>query len=167
MKKIIITINFVLASFVFSSAQSTNPLNYSGRMYVEAIEIIQTPRYVSYEEHAILSQQMRIPSTQIMKCEMDFEKGTVTVDNKEMRIKVNTTKKYDTDRGWVVVIYTDLVDEGDKAELVWPEFGKPYFQQITKADNGVNIARMVLSSKAHVANESEALMNLLQELGTM
>lgn len=167
MKKIIITINFVLASFVFSSAQSTNPLNYSGRMYVEAIEIIQTPRYVSYEEHAILSQQMRIPSTQIMKCEMDFEKGTVTVDNKEMRIKVNTTKKYDTDRGWVVVIYTDLVDEGDKAELVWPEFGKPYFQQITKADNGVNIARMVLSSKAHVANESEALMNLLQGLGTM
>ena len=167
MKKIIITINFVLASFVFASAQSTNPLNYSGRMYVEAIEIIQTPRYVSYEEHAILSQQMRIPSTQIMKCEMDFEKGTVTVDNKEMRIKVNDIKKYDTDRGWVVVIYTDLVDEGEKAELVWPEFGKPYFQLITKADNGVNIARMVLSSKPHVANESEALMNLLQGLGTM
>ena len=82
-------------------------------MYVEAIEIIQTPRYVSYEDHAILSQQMRIPSVQITKCEMDFEKGTVTVDNKEMRIKVNATKKYDTDRGWVVVIYTDLVDEGE------------------------------------------------------
>lgn len=98
---------------------------------------------------------------------MDFKKGTVTVDNKEMRIKVNATKKYDTDRCWVVVIYTDLVDEGDKAELVWPEFGKPYFQQITKADNGVNVARMVLSSKPHVANESEALMNLLQGLGTM
>lgn len=75
---------------------------------------------------------------------MDFEKGTVTVDNKEMRIKVNATKKYDTDRGWVVVIYTDLVDEGDKAELVWPEFGKAY-----------------------VADEGEALMNLLQGLGTM
>ena len=44
---------------------------------------------------------------------MDFEKGTVTVDNKEMRIKVNATKKYDTDRGWVVVIYTDLVNEGE------------------------------------------------------
>jgi hypothetical protein len=28
-------------------------------------------------------------------------------------------------------------------------------------------ARMVLSSKPHVANESEALMNLLQGLGTM
>jgi hypothetical protein len=166
MKKSFLIIITLLASLV-AAAQSTNPLNYSGRMYVEAIEIIQTPRYVSYEDHAILSQQMRIPSTQIMKCEMDFEKGTVTVDNNEMRIKVNATKKYDTDRGWVVVIYTDLVDEGDKAELVWPEFGKPYFQQITKVDNGVNIARMVLSSKPHVADENEALRDLLQGLGTM
>ncbi|MBQ7609469.1 MAG: hypothetical protein IJU74_00045 [Bacteroidales bacterium] len=167
MKKIITTSILVLASFVFAAAQSINPLNYSGRMYVEAIEIIQTPRYVSYEDHAILSQQMRIPSVQITKCEMDFEKGTVTVDNKEMRIKVNATKKYDTNRGWVVVIYTDLVDEGDKAELVWPEFGNPYFQQITKADNGVNIARMVLTNKPYVADEGEALMNLLQGLGTI
>ena len=82
-------------------------------------------------------------------------------------IKVNATKKYDTDHGWVVVIYTDLVDEGDKAELVWPEFGKPCFQQITKSDNGVNIARMVLTSKPYVADEGEALRDLLQGLGTM
>ena len=166
MKRTILTAMLAFAG-ILGYAQSTNPLNYSGRMYVEAIEIIQTPRYVSYEDHAILSQQMRIPSVQITKCEMDFEKGTVTVDNKEMRINVNDTKKYDTDRGWVVVIYTDLVDEGDKAELVWPEFGKPYFQQITKVDNGVNIARMVLTSKPYVADEGEALMNLLQGLGTM
>lgn len=32
----------LLASFT-AAAQSTNPLNYSGRMYVEAIEIIATP----------------------------------------------------------------------------------------------------------------------------
>ena len=166
MKRTILIAMLALAG-ILGYAQSTNPLNYSGRMYVEAIEIIQTPRYVSYEDHAILSQQMRIPSVQITKCEMDFEKGTVTVDNKEMRIKVNATKKYDTDHGWVVVIYTELVDEGDKAELVWPEFGKPYFQQITKVDNGVNIARMVLTSKPYVADEGEALMNLLQGLGTM
>ena len=163
-----IAIIFVLAlATITAIAQSTNSLNYSGRMYVEAIEIIQTPRYVSYEDHAILSQQMRIPSVQITKCEMDFEKGTVTVDNKEMRIKVNATKKYETDRGWVVVIYTDLVDDGDKAELVWPEFGKPYFQQITETDDGVHIARMILTSKPYVADEGEALMNLLQGMGTM
>lgn len=62
MKKSIITIILALASVIIAAAQSTNPLNYSGRMYVEAIEIIATPRYVSYEDHAILSQQMCIPS---------------------------------------------------------------------------------------------------------
>ena len=163
------TIFIVMLAFagILGYAQSTNPLNYSGRMYVEAIEIIQTPRYVSYEDHAILSQQMRIPSVQITKCEIDFEKGTVTVDNKEMRIKVNATQKYDTDHGWVVVIYTDLINEDDKAELVWPEYGKPYFQQITKGDEGVKIARMILSMKPVVANESEVLRDLLMGLGTM
>ena len=102
MKKSIITFILALASVFIASAQSTNPLNYSGRMYVEAIEIIATPRYVSYEDHAILSQQMRIPSV-----------------------------------------------------------------EITKTDDGVKIARMVLSSKPYVADESEALRNMLMGLGTM
>ena len=163
-----ITLIFVLTlATITAAAQSTNPLNYSGRMYVEAIEIIATPRYVSYEDHAILSQQMRIPSVEITKIDMDFEKGIVIAKEIEMKIKVNGCKKYDTDRGWVVVVYVDLVNEGDKAELVWPEFGKPFFQQITKIDDGVKIARMILSSKPYVADESEALMNLLQGLGTM
>ena len=152
---------------ILGYAQSNNPLNYSGRMYVEAIEIIATPRYVSYEDHAILSQQMRIPSVEITKIDMDFEKGIVTAKEIEMKIKVKGCKKYDTDHGWVVVVYVDLVDEGDKAELVWPEFGKPYFQQISKTDNGVKIARMVLTSRPYVADEGEALMSLLQGLGTM
>lgn len=142
------TVLITLLAFacIMGYAQSTNPLNYSGRMYVEAIEIIATPRYVSYEDHAILSQQMRIPSVEITKIDMDFEKGIVIAKE---------------------VVYVDLVNEGDKAELVWPEFGKPYFQQITKTEDGVKIARMVLSRKPYVADESEALMNLLQGLGTM
>ena len=163
-----ITLIFVLTlATITAAAQSTNPLNYSGRMYVEAIEIIATPRYVSYEDHAILSQQMRIPSVEITKIDMDFEKGIVIAKEIEMKIKVNGCKKYDTDRGGVVVVYVDLVNEGDKAELVWPEFGKPFFQQITKTDEGVKIARMVLSSKPYVADESEALRNMLMGLGTM
>lgn len=167
MKKAIITFILVLSTLVTAEAQSTNPLNYSGRMFVEAIEIIQTPRYVSYEDHAILSQQMRIPSTKIMKCEMDFDKGSVFVDEITMRVKVNATKKYNTDYGWVVVIYMDLINEGDKAELVWPEFGNPYLQQITKTDEGVKIAKMVLTRKPYVADEGEALRDLLMGLGTM
>ena len=167
MKKNIITIILALVSVFITAAQSTNPLNYSGRMYVEAIEIIATPRYVSYEDHAILSQQMRIPSVEITKIDMDFEKGIVTAKEIEMKIKVNGCKKYDTDRGWVVVVYVDLVDEGDKAELVWPEFGKPFFQQITKTDDSVNIARMILSFRPYKASEEETLMNLLRGLSTM
>ncbi len=166
MKHIIITAALVFAS-ILGYAQSTNPLNYSGRMYVEAIEIYTTPRYVSYEDHAIVSQQMRIPSVRISKCEMDFKNGTVTVDQTTMKVKVNATKKYNTNYGWVVVIYMDLVNEGNKAELVWPEYGKPYMQQITPNDDGVKIARMVLSKNPYVADEREALMNLLQGLGTM
>jgi len=166
MKHIIITTALVFAS-ILGYAQSTNPLNYSGRMYVEAIEIYTTPRYVSYEDHAIVSQQMRIPSVRISKCEMDFKNGTVIVDQTTMKVKVNDTKKYNTNYGWVVVIYMDLVNEGNKAELVWPEYGKPYMQQITPNDDGVKIARMILSKNPYVADEREALMNLLQGLGTM
>ncbi len=166
MKHVTITLMLAFAS-IMSYAQSTNPLNYCGRMYVEAIEIISTPRYVSYEDHAILSQQMRIPSVEITKIDMDFEKGIITVKDMEMKVRVNVCKKYDTDHCWKVVVYVDLVNEGDKAELVWPEFGKPYFQQITKTDDGVKIARMVLSKKPYVADESDAFLDLLMGLGTM
>ncbi len=167
MKQRILLLTFALLASFAAAAQSTNPLNYSGRMYVEAIEIFATPRYISYEDHAILSQQIRIPSLEITKCDMDFDKGTVTVKDNEMKMKVNGCKKYDTDLGWVVVLYVDLINEGDKAELVWPEFGKPFFQQITQTDDGVKIARMVLSGKPYVADEAEALMDMLSELGTM
>lgn len=167
MKKVITTLAVVLTAAVVATAQSTNPLHYSGRMYVEAIEIHATPRYVSFEDHAIVSQQTRIPSVQISKCDMDFEKGMITIDEKTMEVKVNTVKKYDTERGWVVVLYMDMIHEGDKAELVWLESGKPFFQQITKSDEGVMIARMILSRKPYVADEREALMDLLQGLGTI
>ena len=166
MKRTILIVMLTLVG-ILGYAQSTNPLNYSGRMYVEAIEIIATPRYVSYEDHAILSQQMRIPSVEITRCDIDFENGTVTVKDSEMKMQVNGCKKYDTDHGWVVVVYVDLINEGDKAELVWPEYGKPFFQQITKADEGVKIARMILSSKPYVADGNEVLLNLLMGLGTL
>ena len=167
MKPRILVLTIALLASFAAAAQSTNPLNYSGRMYVEAIEIIATPRYVSYEDHAILSQQMRIPSSEITKFDMDFEKGIVSMKDSEIKVKVTDCKQYESDYGWTVVVYVDLINEDDKAELVWPEFGKPYFQQITKTDEGVKIARMILSSKPYVADGNEALLNLLRGLGTM
>ena len=166
MKHIILTAVLAIAC-TLGHAQSTNPLNYGGKMYVESIDVISTPRYVSYEDHAILSKDMSIPSMEIQKCILDFENNTVTVGETVMKIKVNATKKYTEHEHWIVVIYMDLVDEGDKAELVWPEFGKPYFQQISKADSGIKIARMILSRKPVVADPGDAMMQLLQGLGTM
>jgi hypothetical protein len=120
MKHIILTAVLAIAC-TLGHAQSTNPLNYGGRMYLESIEIISTPRYISYEDHAILSTQMRMPSTEITKVEFDFEKNTVSIGGTPNRIKVTSTKKYNTDHGWVVVIYADMIDEGDKMEIVWKE----------------------------------------------
>jgi hypothetical protein len=85
----------------------------------------------------------------------------------QMAVKVNSTKKYNTDTGWVVVIYMDMPDEGDKAELVWPEFEKPYFQQITKGPGEVGICRMILSRDPVVGTPDDALQSLLRGLGTM
>ena len=166
MKHVILTVVLAIAC-TLGHAQSTNPLNYGGRMYLESIEIISTPRYISYEDHAILSTQMRIPSTEITKVEFDFEKNTVSIGGTPNRIKVTSTKKYSTDYGWVVVIYADMIDEGDKMEIVWKEYGKPYAQQITKTNDGVKIARMNLSRQPKVVSEADAAAEMLKGLGTL
>lgn len=166
MKHIILTAVLAIAC-TLGHAQSTNPLNYGGRMYLESIEIISTPRYISYEDHAILSTQMRMPSTEITKVEFDFEKNTVSIGGTPNRIKVTSTKKYNTDHGWVVVIYADMIDEGDKMEIVWKEYGKPYAQQITKTNDGVKIARMNLSRQPKVVSEADAAAEMLKGLGTL
>ena len=164
-------ISLLLILLTYSAdAQSTNPLNYSGKMYIEAIEIYSTPRYVSYEDHAILSREMRIPCTKIAKCELDFSKGVITTTTDKVqvdKVKVTGTKKYSTDFGWVVVVYMNMVNEGDKAELVWSQYGKPYLQQITQKSGRVDIVRMVLSQRPYVASEQDALMELLSGLGSM
>jgi hypothetical protein len=110
---------------------------------------------------------MRMPSTEITKVEFDFEKKTVSIGGTPNRIKVTSTKKYNTDHGWVVVIYTDMIDEGDKMEIVWKEYGKPYAQQITKTNDGVKIARMNLSKQPKVVSEADAAAEMLKGLGTL
>ena len=148
MKQLAISIILSLAAIVATAQEpSTNPLNYSGKMYLTAIEYIKTPRYVSYEDHAILSKELRIPAFETMKCEMDFEKGTILVDDKTIKVKVTSTKKYEEDFGWVVVVYMDIIGKKDKMELVWSQFGAPFLQQITPSDSGVDIARMILSDR--------------------
>lgn len=148
-----------------ASAQSTNPLNYSGTMYVESMTFIETPRYISYEDHAILSEKMTVPSPEVIKIVLDFENGTFSAKDKTDNIKVTGCKKYSYERGWEVVVYCEYLG-GDKLELVWKEYGKPYLQQITKTDSGVKIARMTLSTKPVATSPEDALMGILQGMGS-
>ena len=64
-----------------ASAQNPklNPLNYGGKMYVSAMEVLTTPRYVSYEDHAILSSEMTVPVMEVTVVNFDFEKRVVVL----------------------------------------------------------------------------------------
>lgn len=161
MKKILISL---LAALIGPAAfsQSTNPLNYSGKMYVSSIEVVTTPRYVSFEDHAILSSEMTIPVIEITKVLFDFENNIINLNNEDHKIKVTGTKKYTmADGSWNVVIFISFLDETDKYELVWREYGSPYLQEITKTDECVKIYKMNLSSKSRSMSPEDALMQLL------
>lgn len=161
MKKILISLLAVLIGTAAFS-QSTNPLNYSGKMYVSSIEVVTTPRYVSFEDHAILSSEMTIPVIEITKVMFDFENNIINLNNEDHKIKVTGTKKYTmTDGSWNVVIFISFLDETDKYELVWREYGSPYLQEITKTDEGVKICKMNLSTKPRSTSPEDALMQLL------
>lgn len=161
MKKILISLLAVLIGTAAFS-QSTNPLNYSGKMYVSSIEVVTTPRYVSFEDHAILSSEMTIPVIEITKVLFDFENNIINLNNEDHKIKITGTKKYTmTDGSWNVVIFISFLDETDKYELVWREYGSPYLQEITKTDEGVKICKMNLSTKPRSTSPEDALMQLL------
>lgn len=161
MKKILISLLTALVGTAAFS-QSTNPLNYSGKMYVSSIEVVTTPRYVSFEDHAILSSEMTIPVIEITKVLFDFENNIINLNNEDHKIKVTGTKKYTmADGSWNVVIFISFLDETDKYELVWREYGSPYLQEITKTDECVKIYKMNLSTKPRSMSPEDALMQLL------
>lgn len=166
MKKVVLTAALCLACVV-AVAQSVNPLNFSGKMYIQSVVILSTPRYVSYENHAIVSKDMTIPMIEISKCILDFEKGVVTLDGKDNRIKVTAARNCGSGSDMCSVIFMDMLDSSDKMELVWPKYGQPYIQQITKEGSGVKIARAMLSPNPVVADPNDAMLEMLKALGTM
>ena len=55
MKQFISTV----AALLFAAtalAQSTNPLNYSGKMFITSIDALSTPRYLSYDNSSLIIQ---------------------------------------------------------------------------------------------------------------
>lgn len=142
-----------------------NPLNYSGKMYVSAVEVLTTPRYVSYEDHAILSSEMTVPVVEVTLVQFDFENNSVTIDGKEVKFSKAYVKEYVSEYSYTLVIYIDPLDGGDNMELVWPEKGDPYLLQITPSEGKVNICKMKLSRRPVDISGEDALMQLLNSLG--
>ena len=166
MKRTFITL--LLAALPAASfAQSTNPLNYSGKMFVSSYEVLSTPRYVSYEDHGILSSDVTMPVTEVTTLISDFENGTLKSGETEYKIKVTATKKYTlTDDTWVVVIFITTLDGKFRFEYIWREYGHPYLDTITRNDDGsMKIVRMNLSSRPQATSPDEAIIQLLNSYG--
>ena len=166
MKRIIITL-LLAALSAAAFAQSTNPLNYSGKMFVSSYEVLSTPRYVSYEDHGILSSDVTVPVTEVTTLISDFENGTLKSGETEYKIKVTGTKRYTlTDDSWVVVIYIQTTDGSRRFEYIWRECGHPYLDTITRNDDGsIKIVRMNLSSRPQATSPDEAIIQLLNCYG--
>lgn len=167
--KRILTFTSLLLSFAAAFAQSTNPLNYSGKMYVSSYEIVKTPRYVSYADHAKMNSEMTIPVTEVTTLLADFENGTLRSGNTEYKIKVTDTKKYTlTDYSWVVVISMESTDGKARFDYVWREYGNPYLDTIMAQQDEpgtIKIIRMNLSSKPKASSIDDALFRLFEGYG--
>ena len=148
-------------------AQSTKPLNYSGRMFVSFYEVLSTPCYVSYEDHGILSSDLTIPVTEVTTLLSDFENGSIKSGETEYKIKVTNTKKYTlTDGTWVVVLYLQTLDGSTRFEYIWREYGHAYLDTINKQDDGTfKIIRMNLSRKPQSTSPDEAFIQMLGSYG--
>lgn len=168
MKKIL-TITALLLSFAAAFAQSTNPLNYSGKMFISSYELLKTPRYVSYADHAIMNSELTIPVTEVSTLLADFENGTLKSGETEYIIKVTDTKKYTlTDDSWVVVISMESTDGKAKFDYVWREYGNPYLDTILALQDEpgtIKIIRMNLSRKPQVSSPDDALLNMFGSYG--
>jgi hypothetical protein len=151
----------------WSQTPKLNPLNYSGRMYISSVEAISTPRYVSYEDHAILSTELSVPVVEVSKVEFDFKNNVILIQDKSTAITNVRIKEHTDEYSRIIVIYMDLVDSTDKMELVWPDDDSPYLLQITPDDDKVAICKMKLSQKPVASSGEDALMQLLNSLGGM
>ena len=120
MKRCFAILCVAMTMLMTASAQNPklNPLNYGGKMYVSAMEVLTTPRYVSYEDHAILSSEMTVPVMEVTVVNFDFEKRVVVLADQQIPFSKAYVKEYSSDYFKTYVIYMDPLDGADKMELV-------------------------------------------------
>ena len=138
-----------------------NPLNYSGKMYVSSMEIISTPRYVSYGDHAILSTELSVPTVEESPVVMDFVNNMITIPTGKIQVKNVEAKTYYEGLEETVVISMRNVENNSLVELVWPELGSPYLMMSGQGEDGeVSIVKFNLA-KTHTMPSEEALLEML------
>lgn len=158
-------INLMMMVFVpislLAQDPKVNPLNYSGKMYVSSMEIISTPRYVSYGDHAILSTELSVPTVEETPVVMDFVNNMITLPTSKIQVKNVEAKTYYEGLVETVVISMRNVENNNLVELVWPELGSPYFMECGQDEDGdVSIVKFNLA-KTHTMPSEEALLEML------
>lgn len=164
MKVFLLALVFVALN-VNAQPPSMNPLNYSGKMYLTAVEGFETPRYVSFDDHALLSSKGRVPTVEVTPVSIDFDKKTLTMLDKVRRFKNVRIREHILIDGEAIVIYADDVKDATKYEFVFHNYDDPYFQIIKPlAEGGMAIERCHLSEKPKDVSPAEALDALLRIL---
>ena len=152
-----------------ATAQSLNPLNYSGKMYVIKMESITTTRYVSFEDHSLLTTEFEMDPASWgllgMAITFDFKKKIIRwhgssifgedAQKSEELFSVISTKKYITDhKQWIAVISMkpSSKEKYYRYELVWPQYGYPYFQSMRNDGEKCEITRYTLSTESPAAS---------------
>ena len=161
MKRFFINLLMMVVAQTSLLAQNSkvNPLNYSGKMYLSSIEIISTPRYVSYGDHAILSTNSAVPIIEAFPVIMDFENNIITLKDVEIEVENVEVKTYY--EGLVETVVISMRANELLIELVWPELGSPYLMMIAQGEDGdVDIAKYNLA-KTHTRPSREAALEML------
>lgn len=133
----------------------------SGRMYVSLLETIKTPRYESFEDHAILTTELTVPPIDVIKVEFDFKNNSITLDDKQISIKNLKIKEVEEGFSNTIVISMNTDDSSYRLELVWPEYGTPHLLEIYQNEDNVSIVKMKLSQKPVATSPEDAILQIL------
>ena len=158
-------INLMMMVFVpislLAQDPKVNPLNYSGKMYVSSMEIISTPRYVSYGDHAILNTELSVPTVEETPVVMDFVNNMITLPTSKIQVKNVEAKTYYEGLVETVVISMRNVENNSLVELVWPGLGSPYLMMSGQGEDGDVFVVKFNLAKTHTMPSEEALLEML------
>lgn len=154
----------LLLGFQVVNAQNPrlNPLNYSGKMPVTSFEVITTPRYISYNDHALLSTEMSMPMMEPLQVEFDFKNKIIKNITEDVTEITNiAVKEYTNGKHTTIVIHMDVVDSTGKLEFVWPPLENPYLLVIEPSEEKAAIVKYNFKHGSSSTTSEDALLKFL------